>query len=97
MRIFAIGDPHLSSVKPKPMSVFGPRWAGHPDLLFQEWSRVVGERDLVMITGDLSWAMTQQEEMPDLEAIASLPGKKVIVRGNHDYWWPSISLSLIHI
>ena len=91
MRIFAIGDPHLSSVKPKPMSVFGPRWAGHPDLLFQEWSRVVGERDLVMIPGDLSWAMTLQEAMPDLEAIASLPGKKVIVRGNHDYWWPSIS------
>jgi predicted phosphohydrolase len=73
------------------MTIFGSSWEGHPDVFFKEWRRVVQEKDLVMVPGDLSWAMTLQEAKPDLEAIANLPGRKVILRGNHDYWWPSIS------
>ena len=73
------------------MTIFGPNWEGHPDSFFDGWRHVVGEGDLVLVPGDLSWAMTLEEAKPDLESIAALPGKKVILRGNHDYWWPSIS------
>ena len=75
----------------KPMTVFGERWAGHPEIMFQRWRETVGEGDLVVIPGDISWAMRLEDALPDLLAIAELPGEKVILRGNHDYWWPSIS------
>ena len=91
MRVFAIADPHLSSQKPKPMDVFGPGWEGHPEAFFEGWRRVVGPDDLVIVPGDISWAMQLNEALPDLRAIAELPGEKVLIRGNHDYWWPSIS------
>lgn len=90
MRVLAIGDPHLSAVNPKPMTVFGPTWARHPEAFFEGWRRVVREGDLVLVPGDVSWAMRWDEARPDLEAIAALPGTKVLSRGNHDYWWPSI-------
>ncbi len=73
------------------MTVFGPAWSGHPEVFFERWREVVGEDDLVIIPGDISWAMRLEDALPDLEAIAALPGRKVILRGNHDYWWPSIS------
>ncbi len=91
VRIFAIADPHLSSQNPKPMDVFGPGWEGHPEAFFEGWRRVVSPEDLVVIAGDISWAMRLEDALPDLQAIAKLPGKKVLLRGNHDYWWPSIS------
>lgn len=91
MRLFAIGDPHLSGAQAKPMDVFGPRWAEHPGSFFAGWRRVVGEGDVVLIPGDISWAMRLEEALVDLEAIAELPGTKVLLRGNHDYWWPSLS------
>ncbi|MDF1523333.1 MAG: metallophosphoesterase [Trueperaceae bacterium] len=90
MRVFAIADPHLSSARPKPMTVFGPGWAGHPEAFFAGWRRVVAEDDLVLVPGDVSWAMRLDEAHGDLHAIADLPGTKVLLRGNHDYWWPSI-------
>ena len=73
------------------MTVFGPAWEGHPEVFFERWREVVGEDDLVIVPGDISWAMRLEDALPDLQAIAELPGKKVILRGNHDYWWPSIS------
>ena len=91
MRVFAIADPHLSRLHPKPMSVFGPAWQGHPEAFFRGWREVVGPEDLVIVAGDISWAMRLPEAIPDLLDLAALPGKKVLLKGNHDYWWPSIS------
>ena len=91
MRVFAIADPHLSRADPKPMTIFGPGWEGHPDAFFHGWRSVVTDDDLVLVPGDLSWAMRLEDALLDLEDIAALPGRKVILRGNHDYWWPSIS------
>lgn len=91
MRVFAIADPHLSHVNPKPMNIFGDNWQGHPELFFERWQEVVAEDDLVLVPGDISWALRLEEALPDLEAIAALPGKKLLLRGNHDYWWSSIS------
>jgi len=91
MRLFAIADPHLSGADPKPMDIFGPGWEAHPEAFFAGWRSVVTDGDLVLIPGDLSWALRLNEAMIDLNAIAELPGRKVILRGNHDYWWPSIS------
>jgi uncharacterized protein len=90
MRVLAIGDPHLSGASPKPMTVFGPTWAGHPAAFFEGWRRVVRADDLVLVPGDVSWAMRWEDARVDLDAIAGLPGTKVLLRGNHDYWWPSI-------
>ena len=91
MRLFAIADPHLSRAQAKPMDVFGPGWAGHPKAFFDGWRETVTADDLVLIPGDISWAMRLDQALLDLEDIAALPGKKVLLRGNHDYWWPSIS------
>ncbi len=90
MRVFAIADLHLSFTAPKPMTVFGPNWAGHPEAIFEQWREVVGEDDLVLLPGDLSWAMRLPEALQDLARVAALPGRKVLLRGNHDYWWPAI-------
>ncbi|MCO5174112.1 MAG: metallophosphoesterase [Trueperaceae bacterium] len=91
MRLFAIADPHLSRAVPKPMDIFGPGWQGHPAAFFDGWRRTVGEDDLVLVPGDISWAMRFEDAMLDLRDLAELPGRKVLLRGNHDYWWPSIS------
>lgn len=91
MRVFAIADPHLSRADPKPMDVFGRGWEGHPEAFFDGWRRSVDEDDLVLVPGDISWAMRFEDAQQDLADIASLPGRKVLLRGNHDYWWPSIS------
>jgi hypothetical protein len=90
MRVLAIADPHLSRRDPKPMDVFGPGWEGHPQAFFAGWRRGVRDDDLVLVPGDLSWAMRLEDALSDLQDIAALPGTKVILRGNHDYWWPSI-------
>lgn len=73
------------------MDKFGPIWENHPQKIEQHWSAVVGEGDTVLLPGDLSWAMTEEEAQEDLDFLAALPGKKVLLRGNHDYWWSSVS------
>jgi len=90
MRIFAIADPHLSKSDPKPMDIFGGNWQGHPEVFFERWQEVVGEKDLVLIPGDISWAMHLKNAMYDLNDIAELNGQKLLLRGNHDYWWDAI-------
>lgn len=90
MRLLAIADPHLSSADPKPMTVFGRGWEGHPRVLFDRWPQVVRPEDWVIVAGDISWALRLDGALPDLRAIAALPGRKVLLRGNHDYWWPGI-------
>lgn len=87
MAVFAISDLHLSFGNPKPMDIFGEQWADHPGRIAAAWDSTVGRDDIVLLPGDHSWAMRISEAMPDLEYIASRPGNKVMVRGNHDYWW----------
>ncbi|MHB1627593.1 MAG: metallophosphoesterase [Bacilli bacterium] len=87
IRIFAIADLHLSFGVAKPMSVFGEAWAHHTERLAAAWMREVGAQDTVLIAGDISWAMREEEVQPDLEFVARLPGRKVLLKGNHDYWW----------
>ncbi len=91
MDIYAIGDLHLPGGDDKPMDVFGAHWEGHFGHICQDWREKVGEEDLVLIPGDISWAMQMDDALPDLNAIGALPGKKIILRGNHDYWWCGIS------
>lgn len=91
MKVFAISDLHLSVNNPKPMDIFGPVWEGYLDKIFKSWKEKVGSDDLVLLAGDFSWAMKLEETKSDFDLISSLPGKKVIIRGNHDYWWKSIS------
>lgn len=91
MRVFAIADLHLAYTTPKPMTVFGLQWAGHPQAIFDAWAAQIAPEDLVLLPGDLSWAMRLDEALTDLGHIAALPGTKVLLRGNHDYWWPTIS------
>lgn len=91
MKIFAISDLHLSVNNPKPMDIFGPTWEGYLDKIFAEWKEKVGEDDLVLLAGDFSWAMKLEDTAPDFALLEDLPGKKIIIRGNHDYWWKSIS------
>ncbi len=91
MRVFGIGDLHLSHAVDKPMDIFGPEWKDHVKRMAENWTRVLREEDLVLVPGDLSWAMRMDEAEEDLEWLHRLPGKKIVIRGNHDYWWGSIS------
>ena len=91
-RIFAIGDLHLSlSVENKAMDVFGPGWANHVARLKEGWQDTVGEEDLVLVPGDISWGLRLEEALADLNFIHGLKGTKVLLRGNHDYWWTGYS------
>lgn len=91
MNIFAIGDLHLPGGDNKPMDVFGAHWEGHFSRIAQDWQEKVSPDDLVLIPGDISWAMQLEPALEDLRMIGRLPGKKVILRGNHDYWWCGIN------
>ncbi|MCD7897722.1 MAG: metallophosphoesterase, partial [Planctomycetaceae bacterium] len=84
--LFALSDPHLSLTGDKPMAVFGPRWDNHTELLKAHWERVVTADDIVLVPGDISWATRLNEARVDLAWLDALPGTKVLLRGNHDYW-----------
>lgn len=90
MRMFAIGDLHLPGGQEKPMDVFGGHWENHFARIEQDWRARVAPEDIVLIPGDISWAMQLPEAIPDLEAIGALPGRKILLKGNHDYWWGGI-------
>lgn len=88
MHIFAISDLHLSGLPPKkPMDVFGENWTGHWEKIRASWLEAVAEEDIVLLPGDISWGMNLEEAAEDLKAIDELPGSKILVKGNHDYWW----------
>ena len=91
MRLFAIGDLHMDGGDNKPMDVFGPHWDRHFFRISENWRRLVGEEDTVLIPGDISWAMQLENAVPDLMEIGKLPGRKILCKGNHEYWWSSIS------
>lgn len=90
--IWAIADLHLSfGVPNKEMDIFGSQWVNHAEKIEHAWRETVSPEDLVLIPGDISWAMTLDEVKPDLDWIERLPGTKVLLKGNHDYWWSAIS------
>ncbi|MBR2572229.1 MAG: metallophosphoesterase [Clostridia bacterium] len=90
MTIFSIGDLHLSSGE-KPMHVFGDHWFHHFEKIARDWSGKVTPQDVVLLPGDLSWAMHLPEALEHLKGVAALPGRKILLRGNHDYWWNSVT------
>lgn len=83
MALFALGDLHLG----RDMSLFGPEWQNHEQRIVQEWENLVQPQDTVYLLGDLSWAMRLEEALPHLRLLKSLPGRKRLLKGNHDYWW----------
>ncbi len=85
MRLFAIGDTHLPSTRQKDMDRFG--WVGHPATLQANWDALVTAEDLVIVAGDISWGTRPADVHGDLAWLDARPGKKVLLRGNHDYWW----------
>ncbi len=86
MSLFAIGDLHLSLGGDKPMDVFGGAWEGYVDKLRQGLS-IIGPEDTTVLCGDLSWGMDLRGALPDLRFVSEIPGRKLLVKGNHDYWW----------
>lgn len=91
MNIYAISDLHLSATADKPMDIFGGNWEGHFEKIKSDWIATVKEEDIVLISGDISWAMKLDDALVDLRSLVPLPGKKVFIRGNHDYWWNGIT------
>lgn len=89
-RLFALSDPHLSFASAKPMDVFGPRWNNYVEKIRANWFAKVNPGDIVLLPGDISWGMRLEEALPDLNWLAELPGVKIFLKGNHDYWWQSI-------
>lgn len=91
MNVYAISDLHLSGFSPKPMVIFGEHWDGHWEKIKANWYDTVKSDDIVLLPGDLSWAMRLDEARIDLAEVCAMPGIKLIIKGNHDYWWGSLS------
>ena len=89
--IYTIADTHLSLTTEKPMDIFGPRWADHAEKLKKNWLKVVKPEDTVVLPGDISWGISLEEAAEDLKFLDALPGKKLIGKGNHDYWWTTVN------
>lgn len=87
MRIWAISDLHLGLSTQKWMDKFGDHWKDHHLKVGASWRERVAPEDLVLLPGDFSWAMTLEEAAPEFQWLGQLPGKKVLIKGNHDYWW----------
>jgi len=91
MSIYAISDLHLSLSIDKPMDIFGDRWKNYMERLSTEWGQTVTNDDYVIVPGDISWATYLEQAVEDFKFIDALPGKKIISKGSHDYWWTTMS------
>ena len=91
MAIYAIGDLHLSLNEEKPMDIFGDNWKNHEEKIKQNWIETVTENDLVLLPGDFSWKMHLKDMYEDFKYLNDLPGKKLLLKGNHDYWWGTLN------
>lgn len=91
MSIYAIGDLHLSFEANKPMEIFGQSWKDYENKLKENWIKEINEDDVVILPGDFSWATYIEDTKADFEFINNLPGKKVLIKGNHDYWWGTLN------
>ena len=90
MSIYVIADLHLSFEKEKPMSIFGDNWENHANKIKNNWKNKVTNNDYVILPGDFSWAMHLKETYKDFQYLNELPGKKILLKGNHDYWWTTL-------
>ncbi|MDQ2086674.1 metallophosphoesterase [Herbivorax sp. ANBcel31] len=91
MAVYAISDLHLSYGVNKPMDIFGDRWVNYMDKLKENWEKTIKRDDYTLIPGDISWATYLDQAKKDFEFIENLPGRKIISKGNHDYWWTTMS------
>ena len=91
MAVYVIGDLHLSFKNPKPMNIFGDNWENHEKKIRQNWIQTVKKDDTVILAGDFSWAMNLEEAKLDFDYINELPGRKILLKGNHDYWWTTLT------
>ncbi len=91
MSIYVIGDLHLSFGVNKPMDIFGDNWKGHEEKIKKDWIEKVTDNDLIILPGDFSWSMKLENTLKDFEYISNLPGKKLLLKGNHDYWWNTVT------
>lgn len=90
MALYAIGDLHLSLGTNKPMDVFGHKWANYVERIRENFSKL-NDDDVIVIAGDISWGMSLEQSLPDFQFIDALPGRKILLKGNHDYWWGTAS------
>ena len=91
MAIYAIADLHLSFLNDKPMDIFGDNWENHAEKIKNNWIRKVNQDDTVILPGDFSWAMYLDDTKLDFEYLSNLPGTKILLKGNHDYWWTTLA------
>ncbi len=91
MSIYVIGDLHLSFSVDKPMDIFGYNWENHAEKIKQNWLQKVKVEDTVILLGDFSWATYLEETYKDFEFLKNLPGMKIMSKGNHDYWWSTVT------
>lgn len=89
--LYAISDLHLSFSSDKPMDIFGEHWDNHHERIKENWIKKIVDEDTVLIAGDISWSMKIEDGKSDLDWLHELPGRKIISKGNHDYWWGSIT------
>ena len=91
MAIYTIGDLHLSFGQNKPMNIFGYNWNNHTEKIKQSWEKNVKPEDTVILAGDFSWATYLEDAKLDFTYINNLPGRKILLKGNHDYWWTTVT------
>ena len=91
MSIYAIGDLHLAFNENKPMSIFGENWENHEYKIQQNWLKKIEKDDVVLLPGDFSWSMYLEDTYKDFEYLNNLPGRKILLKGNHDYWWTTVT------
>ncbi len=91
MSIYVIGDLHLSFNEDKPMNIFGDNWENHTEKIELDWKSKVQKQDTVLLPGDFSWSMKLQDTLQDFKYINNLPGRKILLKGNHDYWWTTVT------
>lgn len=91
MAIYTIADLHLSFSEDKPMSIFGENWEGHSEKIKNNWINKVKQEDTVVLVGDFSWSMYLEDTYKDFKFLNQLPGKKILLKGNHDYWWTTLT------
>lgn len=91
MNVYSVSDLHLSINSNKPMDIFGPVWENAFEKISENWQNTIKEDDIVLLCGDLSWAMKLENALEDIKLLNNLNGKKILLKGNHDYWWQSIT------
>ncbi len=91
MKVFTLGDLHLSHQVEKPMDVFGGHWQNHSEKIKENWHSVVEKEDVIIMPGDFSWATYLEQAEEDFKFLDRLPGRKIMLKGNHDYWWETIT------